>query len=345
MFPRGMNSDRDRDAYNARRDVFSKCGLHARDSSTDNARAEMRFNMAKINPNKLFSMVGGVNANGDVRYITYCVPFNAIDIDAAAAAIKTAVHGAVAAAAIDKVDAYNAAYERAYDAYNTAVNAYGYDATPACNARDRKDKAYKRSERAERDRRILNAAFGGNDDNDVLYDVIRDAAPVIASDNLASLLAWLYVPTCKAVAWNANETAFAERVADMFRDENTPDNRANLARILNRRIVSENTALFKNWQFKMSAAFFADMNKFATVTFASIDKTGINSRTTAARRVLREYVLRALDTKFAYHATYTATPHRALTAADALRVEVKKSMATAEKLIDATPAENEDSNN
>ena len=282
---------------------------------------------------------GSFTDTNEPRRVDIAVPVNAVDTTAAADAIKTAIHGAVVAVLIDRHAKAAAAVERAFNRYNKTVNSYGKDAMVSMDMRIKYIEAASRMDNSYE--RLTNFAAAINADADYLTacdDAMTAAAKVFETDNLAALIAWLYAPSNAALAWSANDRRLFMNVAAAFRAENTKERRDALALVFNRRACSSTSNLFKNWKFRMSAEFFDNMSKFATVTMSNMNKYGISSKQFADRRIMREFVLRALAEKFQYaerEEKHAAVEMPTITAAHKLTYATDRAAAAAETLADS----------
>lgn len=279
---------------------------------------------------------GSFDDSNKPRRVNIAIPVNAVDQQAAADAIKTAIHGAVIAVLIDRHARTAAAVERAYDRYNETVNRYGRDANVSLDMRIKYIDASERMDNAYT--RLTNYVSAIDADTDfmtVCDNAMTAAAKVFETDNIAALIAWLYAPSNAALAWSANDRRLFMNVAAAFRAENTKERRDTLATIFNRRTCSKTSNLFKNWKFRMTAEFFDDMSKFATVTMSNMNQYGFSSKGFADRRIMREFVLRALSEKFQYAERETKAPAvkaPTTTAAHKLTRAADRAAADAERL-------------
>lgn len=291
------------------------------------------------NNNTLVTVYNGSFDTNEPRRVDIAIPVNAVDTAAAADAIKTAIHGAVVAVLVDRHAKAAAAVERAFERYNKTVDNYGKDATVSMDMQIKYTEAAARMDNSYE--RLTNFAAAIDADADYLTacdNAMTAAAKVFETDNLAALIAWLYAPSNAALAWSANDRRLFYTVAAAFRAENTKDRRDALATIFNRRACSETSNLFKNWKFRMTATFFDDMSKFATVTMSNMNQYGISSKRFADRRIMREFVLRALSEKFQYaerEEKPAAVKMPTMTAAHKLTRAADRAAAAAEKLADS----------
>lgn len=282
---------------------------------------------------------GSFTDTNEPRCVDIAIPVNAVDTTAASDAIKTAIHGAVIAVLVDRHTKACAAMERAFDRYNKTVNNYGKDAMVSMDMRAKYIEAASRMDNSYE--RLTNYAAAIDSDSDYLTacnNAITAAAKVFERDNLAALIAWLYAPSNAALAWSANDRRLFYCVAAAFRAENTKERRDALALIFNRRVCSSTSNLFKNWKFRMTAEFFDNMAKFATVTMSNMNAYGIESKQFADRRIMREFILRALAEKFQYaerEKKPAAVKMPTMTAAHKLARATDRAADAAEKLADS----------
>lgn len=282
---------------------------------------------------------GSFTDTNEPRCVDIAIPINAVDTTAAADAIKTTIHGAVIAVLVDRHERAAAAMERAFDRYNKTVNSYGKDAMVSLDMRAKYIEAASRMDNSYE--RLTNYAAAIDSDSDYMTacnNAISAAAKVFETDNLAALIAWLYAPSNAALAWSANDRRLFMSVAANFRAENTKERRDALALVFNRRACSSTSNLFKNWKFRMSAEFFDNMSKFATVTVSNMNQYGISSKQFADRRIMREFVLRALAEKFQYaerEKKPAAVKMPTVTVAHKLTRATDRAAAAAEKLADS----------
>lgn len=271
------------------------------------------------------TLITNVTINNDeikVTEKTFAVPVNALDERACGDNIAALVTGSVLAAAYDRYlkagDAESDAYARYDDAKNGIKNAAKKDEymLKYTDARDKTEKAYRRL--------IAFAAFVDgcddetvlamlNDDENIYDDDIEQvlenakaaaakAATIARDDNLSAFIAWTIAPAAPALAWSDKDARLAKTVANIFRQEKlTADDKKFIESIINRRIDCRESNLYKNWRFRLTANFIAEMQEYARNYSTDYDRGGkIAAKVTADKKVLREFAMRVLTEKFEY---------------------------------------------
>lgn len=283
-----------------------------------------------------------INEHGVVKVTekTFAVPCNALNESACGDNIAALVTGSVLAAAYDRYlkagDAESDAYSRYNDAKNGVKNAAKKDEymLKYTDARDKTEKSYRRL--------IAFAAFVDGYDDETVLEMLNDddhvyddeiesvlenakaaakkAATIARTDNLSAFIAWTIAPAAPALAWSDKDARLAKTVANIFRQEKlTADDKKFLESLINRRIDCRESSLYKNWRFRLTANFIAEMQEYARNYSTDYDRGGkIAAKVTADKKVLREFAMRVLTGKFEYRLEKTDREPR-VTMSDVIR--------------------------
>lgn len=283
-----------------------------------------------------------INEDGNVKVTekTFAVPCNALDERACGDNIEALVTGSVLAAAYDHYlkagDAESDAYTRYDDAKNGVKNAAKKDEymLKYTDAREKTEKAHRRL--------IAFAAFCDGYDDETVLEMLNDdehiydddiehvlenakaaaakAATIARTDNLSAFIAWTIVPAAPALSWTEKDARLAKTVANIFRQEKlTADDKKFIESIINRRIDCRESSLYKNWKFRLTANFIAEMQEYARNYSTDYNRGGkIAAKTVADKKVLRELAMRVLTEKFEYRLEKTDREPR-VTMSDVIR--------------------------
>lgn len=289
------------------------------------------------------TLITNVTINNDeikVTEKTFAVPVNALNESACGDNISALVTGSVLAAAYDRYlkagDAESDAYTRYDDAKNGVKNAAKKDEymLKYTDAHDKTEKAHRRL--------IAFAAFVDGYDDETVLAMLNDedgtysddiehvlenakaaaakAATIARIDNLSAFIAWTIVPAAPALAWSDKDARLAKTVANIFRQKKlTADDKKFIESIINRRIDCRESNLYKNWRFRLTANFIAEMQEFARNYSTYYNRGGmIAAKATADKKVLRELAMRVLTEKFEYRLEETVKEPR-VTMSDVIR--------------------------